>query len=175
MKTLLVIWVVAAALRPIHAQIIQNPAISCEYLSWRMTVQHAKARLAQKKFLQPPNSTNSFFGLSQNGYSLMYSDTLDREKIGIALTFSNADSLLSSIMVTFVGIDSVTKKEYVDIDNRMEKIRRSYAERFGDGEGEKSTLFGAKMNEWSLPSTDIQMLMMRTFHTVTFVYSPKSP
>ena len=115
------------------AQLLEAPVFSFERFSWGMNC--AKIRTMISAELTNPSSQpgRSIFKQPDDRFLRSYADTMFQEQVAVGLQFSNSDSILQSVTVTYIGIDSVTKKAYLNVDERISRLWERYSSRLGAG------------------------------------------
>ena len=160
-------------LSPASAQLLKDPLFSFEQLSWGMKFVDVSAKLHTKELKQMNADGHAFPSGGGGNFTEYYLDTMYAQRVLVALQFAKADSLLKSVIVTTMSIDTVTKQLQKD-DDKIERFRQKYSDRLGKAEKEKSIPFMGRMSIWSFKATSVQMLEMSSISMLSFTFMPKS-
>lgn len=174
MNKILICILMTVASQHASAQLLDSPLFSFERLSWQMKFTEAVICLGGRALKPLETHGHSFMRSSGDLFSTYYLDTMYTYRVLVALQFSKSDSLLHSVMVTFVGIDSVTKRPYDDAEDRIARLWQKYSDRLGSGE-EKSMPLGTKIKVWTSNRTSVQMMAMRSMSMLSVTFMPNTP
>jgi hypothetical protein len=160
-------------LSPASAQLLEGPLFSFEQLSWGMKFADVSKALNRKE-LKPMNADGH--SLPQGGSSNFieyYLDTMYTQRVLVALQFAKEDSLLKSVIVTSMSIDTLSKQLHKN-DDKIDRFRQKYSDRLGKADKEKSIPFMGRMSTWSFKATSVQMLEMSSISMLSFTFMPRS-
>ena len=174
MNKVLTCILMTAAFQHASAQMLDSPLFSFERLSWQMKFIEAAKCLGGRELKPLETHGHSLMRSSEDLFSSYYLDTMYTYRVLVALQFSKSDSLLHAVMVTFVGIDSLTKRPYDDAEDRIAKLWQKYSARLGSGE-EKSMPLGGRIRVWSSIRTSVQMMSMTSISMLSITFMPNTP
>ena len=170
-KYLLFLWLFIRI--PSSAQVMDGPIFSFEHLTWGMNIRDVPLALGGKE-LKPLDTQGH--SLSQSGgetFANYYLDTIYAVRVVVALQFGKNDSLLKSVIVTSMAID--TSGQLKKNDDKIDRFRQKYSDRLGKAEKEKSIPFMGKMSTWSFKRTSVQMMELTSISMLSFTFLPNSP
>jgi hypothetical protein len=155
------------------AQLLGTQVFSFEHLSFGMKYAEVRLLVAAESITSSERTKSSIFKRADDWFLRSYTDTMYQEQITVGLQFSNTDSLLQSVIVTYIGIDSTTKKPYSDVDARMTKLWEAYSKRLGRADKERTVPFAGTIKEWSLGPTTVQMFRVMSISTLVITFLPR--
>lgn len=158
----------------LFSQIAEKPVFEYEYISWKQHVNTVKTYLSDKHLVRLEQSRNPIFKRpKEETFILAYTDTIFTEIVSIGLQFTVKDSLLKLVQISYLGINSETKRQYEDIDERLDSLTAKYTSHFGNRFEEKSVPFVGKIRSWEFVSSDVQMLTLTSVSNLIIQYSPR--
>ncbi len=140
-----------------YGQVVPHPRFLHEQLALGSDYRSVFARVAKLKKVSQGDFNNPFFKKDAATISVSYVDTLFGKPAGILLSFSKSDSLLNSILVTFLGVDPKTGKSTAELDESIEALWDSVSNHFGTPQREKKIPLMGKMRVWLFASTEVQL------------------
>ena len=168
-----ILLIVFFFLRPANAQLLEGPRFSFEQLSWGMKFADVSTALNSKE-LKPMNADGHPFPQSgSSNFSEYYLDTMYTQRVLVALQFAKEDSLLKSVIVTSMSIDTVSKQLQKN-DEKIDRFRQKYSDRLGKAVKDKSIPFMGRMSTWSFKATSVQMLEISSISMLSFTFMPRS-
>ena len=155
-----------------EGQILEDPCFSFERLSWQMSLDKATRALANHEFKKLEVPRGSLIHRGSNQYTHFYIDTMWNIRVCVGLQFGKPDSTLQSILVTYLGIDTTSKRSLGDADQTPEILLQRYSARLGPGFVEKSFPFGGGAKQWVFRKTSVQILYMSSLSMLCIVFEP---
>lgn len=158
----------------LFCQLVEHPVFEYEYLSWRQHVDTVKKYLPDKRLLRPEQSSKSILKKpKEETFMLAYTDTAFAEIVTVGLQFTVKDSVLRLVQVSYIGIDPETKKQYDDIEDRLDLLTSQYTTHFGKSFEEKSIPFVGTIKSWEFVSSDVQMATLTSVLNLFIQFSPR--
>ena len=173
MKTIAKILLILSFFNPATAQMLEKPLFSFEHLSWGMKFKDVPAMLKGRELKPLDTPNHSLARAASTNFYHFYLDTMYALPVIVSLQFGKEDSLLQSVIVASMSIDTVTRQLQKD-DEKIERFRQKYSDRLGKAEKEKSIPFMGRMSIWSFKATSVQMLEMSSISMLSFTFMPKS-
>lgn len=172
---IIILLFMAFPLQPVlFSQIVDKPTYEYEYLCWRQHVNTVKQRLSNKQLIKSDQSNSQFIKKpKEETFQLTYIDTIYAEVVAVGLNFTAKDSLLSVLVVTYLGIDPNTKKQYDNIDDRLDTLSSKFTARYGVPLKEKSILFLGQFKNWETTHSNIQMLKLTSASALIIHFTPR--
>lgn len=160
-------------LQQMNGQIVDNPVLTFESLSWGEPWKDVRSSLPQAAFRALASERSAYFKEGDEHFFQTYTDSLEHERLLVGLQFTKRDSTLRSVMITYIGIDTATHKNFPDVDRRIASLWAGFSEHFGHHWEEKNLPFMGKVRQWSLQRSKVQAMNMTSISTLTVIISPK--
>ncbi len=160
MKTMIFIVSLFGLFNIVYPQIVEHPQYSYERLTWNQKYPDVKTFFAEKKLTETTVEYNPFAKGSDKYILYSYVDIIESEKIGVGLQFQKKDTTLVSIILSYVGIDSVTKEQYEDFEQRRNHVLQMLTGHYVVKPQEQSIPFMGTVRIWILQETKIQAQIM---------------
>lgn len=174
MNSITKLFFVVVMFNSANAQMMENPLFSFEHLSWGMKFGDVCSALKGKELKPLETHGHSLTHGGSDTFDRFYLDTMYTLRVLVALQFAREDSVLRSVIVTYLEIDSVSGQPLRNDGDRIDRFRQKYSDRLGKPDEEKSIPFMGKAKTWTLKFTDVQMLDITSISTVSFTLLPKS-
>lgn len=156
MKTKNIIMFSFLILFTASSQAVDSPIFIREDLRWGQHYSKIKKQLSPNTTKEIKTNDNRFVKNKDKYFLLTYSDSLRSEKISVGLQFSVYDSCLKSVIISYFGIDPITKKQYTDYDSRKYALLGMLTEHYPSDYQERSIPFMGKMRIWTLKNMRVQ-------------------